>query len=616
MKKSLLLIGALLLGMTAATVAKADNCGCYAETRSEGISLCQRGMHQKAIEFFVAAKNCNDVPADNDLDLLIGKCRDHMSTFSITKLVLGNSDGDFNQIGEFGDSFHSSDLFYLTPRITYSSSREESITIGIKVIKPDGEVYADEDEEYSYSQTIEAKAGDNIELTLYGFGTVYGGVFSPGTYTVELWARGRCLASAQTTVLEDEPKVLVNGEKNLSIEFPVLGGRKHIEVTDFTNTSFDTWLLPDFCAIENLTETGFDLVCDANKTPAYRTDSFLVYVDDYSYSANVTVVQDTYANATRLLIDGKTGEDTEIKANFEYYGGKTIFYVDTDSPDYDFWGIPYFCSIEKKTPTSFFIVCEANDMAYEKNDWFKVKAGKLEVTIYITLASNPNGESYEYEGEEAEAETEVNTDLGFPNIIGEIPTWTETLSHIMENPVTLYSDNSCYKGLLENGVREGFGAYYWSSGIYYFGEWENGERSGMGICILCDFDQYFTNCPNAVVYVGEFKDSNFNGIGSCYDKDGNLIYDGEFVDGVPQSEFPNGDSFSPGYKFQIVHATEGEWRGWYIGETLYTDRHGWGLFIWEDFDSCFGKFTDGVRSTEVKQLFMSRDGKEIDMRQY
>ena len=71
MKKSLLLIGAVLLGMASSFMAMASGRGCYAETRAEGIALCERGLHQKAVEFFVAAKKCSDLPSNNDLDALI-----------------------------------------------------------------------------------------------------------------------------------------------------------------------------------------------------------------------------------------------------------------------------------------------------------------------------------------------------------------------------------------------------------------------------------------------------------------------------------------------------------------------------------------------------------------
>ena len=623
MKKSLLLIGAVLLGMfTASIAAKADNCGCYKDTRAEGISLCNRGLHQKAIEFFLAAKTCNDVPARNDLDDLIAACRAHMSSFTITKLELGNTDNTITPVDMFGDAYASNDLMYLTPRITYNSTRDESVFLGVKVIRPDGSQSGSADDEYTYTQTIEAQAGTGNQLIMLGWGTSAGGSYEPGDYTVEIWSKGQMLASKKVTVLasnnatpEPKPTIFVNGVNELDLVFPVTGGTRHIDVKNTEGGGFVTWLLPEFCEVRNVTSKGFDLYCEPNKTPVYRKDCFFVSNTDYEKSATVNVSQESYAKPKKLIIDGKK-EGEEISAEFDFGGGKIIFFVETDSPDYDFWGIPYFCSIDKKTDTSFFLVCTENEYNYERTDYFKVQAGQLEVTIQVSQAANPNGESYEYDGGDYSGD-EVDTFMGYNNVLSEPSTWLEVLGHMMENPVKRYDDGSCYKGLLRNdGVRNGYGVYYWPVKSYYFGEWEDGDRTGMGIYIIGDHSYQFSNCPDAVVYVGHFKNNQANGRGSCYDKYGNLLYDGDFVDGVPQDTYPNGDEYEAGYKFQIYHIQEGDLWRWYVGETYYTHRHGWGILIWDDYDCCFGRWSEDARSTEESQLFMTRDGKEIEMRQY
>ena len=622
MRKSLLLIVAVVAGLfTASLAAKADNCGCYKDTRAEGISLCNRGYHQKAVEFFVAAKTCNDVPANNDLDELIATCRGHMSGFSITKLELGNTDEHLEPVDMFGDAYASGDLMYLTPRITYTSARTESVFLGVKVFRPDGTKAGKDDEEFTYTQTIEATAGSDNQLIMLGWGTKAGGSFEPGDYTVEIWSKGQCIASKTVTVLADNSAVstgqpiYVNGANELTLEFPITGGTKHIEVKNPNPGEFKPWLLPDFCQILNETSKGFDLYCEPNKTPVYRKDYFLVSDANFENSATIYVRQESYAKPKKLVIDGKpNGED--ISASFEFGGGKEIFFVETDSPDYDFWGIPYFCTIDKKTETSFFVVCSENESAYDRSDWFKVQAGELEVIIHINQAANPNGERYE-DGDGDYSDGAADTYMGYDNVISDSSTWLEVLRHMMENPVKRYDDGSCSKGLLNNqGVRSGYGVYYWPVQSYYFGEWEDGDRTGMGIYIIGDFSYQFNNCPDAVVYVGEFRNNQANGRGSCYDKYGNLIYDGDFVDGVPQDTYPNGDTFEAGYKFQIYHIQEGDLWRWYVGETYNTNRHGWGILIWDDYDCCFGRWADDLRSTEESQLFMTRDGKEIEMRQY
>ncbi|MBP5636332.1 MAG: hypothetical protein J6X25_02285 [Bacteroidales bacterium] len=620
MKKSLLLIGAVLLGMASSFMAMASGRGCYAETRAEGIALCERGMHQKAVEFFVAAKKCSDVPSNNDLDALIAACRSHMSSFSITKLELGNTDVDDNELAPYGQSYLSSELYYLTPRITYTAYNEESILVGVKIINPDGTVSGEEENEFSYTVDLAVHPGSGNTALLSGWGTNAGGSFEAGEYTVEVWVKGKCLATQKCTVIADpepEPLVWVNGDRAITFTFPKQGGRRYIDVKTAAGIPFDYWGVPSFCKIENVTSKGFDLVCEPNKTPVYRSDFMGVTVNDGNDEARINVEQESYANPKKLLVDGKKGDDTEITANFTFDGGREIFYVETDGPDYDFWGIPGFCTIENKTATSFFLVCEANPMKDERSDYFRVEAGKLKVTIYVNQAGNPNGESYDpWNGGDVDQSDYVDTYMGYPNVVSEPSAWIAILDHMMEHPTKTYSDGSCYKGLESGGQRNGYGAYYWPVKSYFFGEWENGNRNGMGIYIIADPDNYdFTNCADCDIYVGEFKDGQAHGKGTCYNKYGELIYYGDFENGSPVDTYPNGENYS-GYVFQIFHVDDSELPRWYFGETSGTDRHGWGIQIWDDYDCCFGLWEEGLRKGKNGQLFMSHDGSEIEMRVY
>ena len=627
MKKSLLLIGTVLAGMLLSAVsASARDCGCYAETRAEGISLCERGLHQRAIEFFVAAKSCNDKPSNNDLDALIAKCRSHLADFSISAVEFGMVSDSMELLVDYGETaFEENSIYYIKPRITYSSSVTDSLEFGIKFIKPGGILAGSEGAEYSYIQKVYVEEGTDNQLYFWGWGSDTAGSFIQGVHTVEIWLGGKCLASEQFAVVADEPaepKITVNGETEINVTFSMVGGKTHIYVANNTGLDYTAWLLPDFCEVENVEEDGFDLVCNPNKTPVYKEDFFLVSDTEYENSARVNVFLESYANPTKLIVDNKE-EGVEIYSSFSFEGGREIFFVDTDSPDYDFWGMPGFCSIDKKSETSFFLVCEPNPTIYDRSDYFKVQAGKLSVIINVTQVGNPDGISYEDEPSDGGSDDDdepaaVDTYMGAPNVLGEPESWLEVLGHMMENPVKKYSDGSAYKGLVnDQNIREGYGVYYWPVKTYFFGEWKDGQREGMGIYLIGDFNYFFNNCPDAVVYVGEFKNSLANGIGSCYDKDGNLLYDGEFVDGVPQDDYPNGDRFDPGYKFQFYYTEFSDGSGqYYVGETYGTDRHGWGALIWSDFDCCFGRWSGNQRSSEEPQLFMERSGRVIEMRQY
>lgn len=626
MKHRLIILAAVAAGIFGAAISShAHDCGCYAETRAEGISLCERGFHQKAIEYFEAAKKCSDAPHRNDIDKLIAQCISHMADFRITKLELGNTDQFLEPVCAFELPLYQDNLLYLTPRITYNAARAESLLLGIKIFEPDGLLSGGDENEYSYTTEVQLEPGTDSVLQLSGWGKDTPGSYDPGKYSIEIWCRGKLLVSRDFKVLagrdpdeshyaiageagEDTPEALltVKGETETTVEFGTVGAIVHLDVENRTGVDYEVILLPEFCNVTNVTPTGFDLVCDPNKSPAARADWFWVHSEE-SY-VTVNVKQATYAKANYLKVDGT---DAGSSCNFDWGGGKTIFYVQTDGPDYDFWGIPGFCHVEKKTPDSFFIVCDENPMFDERSDYFYVQVADLKVQITVTQAGNPNGDRYEDYGDVDQSDFE-ETYMGSENIVSDPERWLAVIKHIMDNPSSSYNDDSMYKGLKNSeGARSGYGIYYWPVNTYYFGEWEHGERNGMGIYIIGDYSYDFANCPGAKIYVGHWENNLANGIGSCYDEEGNLLYDGVFTNGVPGDDYPNGDEYT-GYKFQIFHI-EGDSSRWYIGETHFKDRAGWGILMWDDFDCCFGKWIDDNRTN---QLFMTRDGSVIEMRDY
>jgi hypothetical protein len=46
----------------------------------------------------------------------------------------------------------------------------------------------------------------------------------------------------------------------------------------------------------------------------------------------------------------------------------------------------------------------------------------------------------------------------------------------------MYSDGNTYKGSFKNGLRHGYGEFYWKDdGMVYEGDWKNGEMHGNGV---------------------------------------------------------------------------------------------------------------------------------------
>jgi len=76
MKKELLLLLLLTLGVQdIALMAQSGGTGCYNKLKTEGQRAYDAGNYQKAIELWGAAKNCSDLPAGNNLQVLINKAK-------------------------------------------------------------------------------------------------------------------------------------------------------------------------------------------------------------------------------------------------------------------------------------------------------------------------------------------------------------------------------------------------------------------------------------------------------------------------------------------------------------------------------------------------------------
>jgi len=82
---------------------------------------------------------------------------------------------------------------------------------------------------------------------------------------------------------------------------------------------------------------------------------------------------------------------------------------------------------------------------------------------------------------------------------------------------------SVYRGEWENNQRHGNGTFEWNDGMRYEGEFVNDKREGQGT--------YFW--PSGERYEGEWRNSKRNGYGTLYDPDGNIQFEGNWIDDKP-----------------------------------------------------------------------------------
>lgn len=85
--------------------------------------------------------------------------------------------------------------------------------------------------------------------------------------------------------------------------------------------------------------------------------------------------------------------------------------------------------------------------------------------------------------------------------------------------VGIWNTGSIYKGDWKDNMRHGQGRYEWADGHIYEGAYIDDKRNGEG--------SYYW--PSGEKYVGEWKDDKRNGEGALYDRDGNVQFEGDWV---------------------------------------------------------------------------------------
>ena len=79
-----------------------------------------------------------------------------------------------------------------------------------------------------------------------------------------------------------------------------------------------------------------------------------------------------------------------------------------------------------------------------------------------------------------------------------------------------------YIGQWKKDLKNGKGTLYYPNGnIQYEGDWVNNKKEGNGKYILEDGEYY----------KGEWKNGSINGKGTLYYSNGNIQYEGDFING-------------------------------------------------------------------------------------
>lgn len=87
----------------------------------------------------------------------------------------------------------------------------------------------------------------------------------------------------------------------------------------------------------------------------------------------------------------------------------------------------------------------------------------------------------------------------------------------------VWFDGKQYDGDFVDDVREGHGKMKWPDGTVYEGDFVDGKMHGKGKMLW----------PIGEYYVGNFADDKMHGYGIHYSRDGDIIYEGEWIQSCP-----------------------------------------------------------------------------------
>lgn len=168
--------------------------------------------------------------------------------------------------------------------------------------------------------------------------------------------------------------------------------------------------------------------------------------------------------------------------------------------------------------------------------------------------------------------------------------WRTALRKCCDHVSYAFDNGSSYKGEYLNYRRSGLGMYSWKGIDYYVGSWESGERNGTGMEIT-PAGWAISDCPDCEYFIGEFLSDVKSGMGTCYDRYGNLIYFGNFKNDIPTQNYPM--TGYDEYKLECIEYASGDY---YVGETYAGKPHGKGVYIWSRGDMWYGDWQYGKRN--------------------
>ncbi len=224
----------------------------------------------------------------------------YKAPISISKIEFCNEDYNNNIINSYGSKLEANDMKYLGPRmyITPHISTSKSISLDIKIIKPNGTIMQGKSSPTGYTFSDKITVNNySSSVTLKGYGNSTTSAFTAGTYQYEIWYNGNKLHSESFTIYNASAMAYMDIS---SVEFRnedydgnilsqygnILYARNikylcaKINMTSLTNTSKEVTLY-----IKIIKPNGS--LMQGSSSPTYYTRTRSVTVNSYTSSINL-----------------------------------------------------------------------------------------------------------------------------------------------------------------------------------------------------------------------------------------------------------------------------------------------------------------------------------------
>ena len=172
----------------------------------------------------------------------------------------------------------------------------------------------------------------------------------------------------------------------------------------------------------------------------------------------------------------------------------------------------------------------------------------------------------------------------------------------------IWEDDKYYIGQIKNNLPNGKGTKYYSNGdILYEGDFINGKFEGNG--------KYFYE--NGECYVGQFKNNLKNGKGTEYYSNGTIKYEGEYINDKAEGNgkyiLENGEYYIGQWKNDLPNGKGTKYypngKILYEGDYINDKAEGYGKYVYEDGEFYIGQWKDGLRNGEGKHYYSNGKNK-------